>query len=412
MPWKECVTNEVRGEFVQLAMRADANLAALCRRFGISRRCGYKWLKRFRAEGQTGLLDRSRRPHASPAQVDGRMRQAVVRLRMKHPVWGGRKLRKLLENQGRDPATLPAVSTIGRILFRGGLIDPARSSQHRAFQRFEHDQPNDLWQMDFKGHFALGNGRRCHALTVLDDHSRYCLCLQACTGETEQDVKPALVRLFQQNGLPLRILCDNGPPWGTWHGQERQGYTRLGLWLLRQDVGVCHGRPRHPQTQGKDERLHRTLKEELLMRQPLANMADAQKHFDPWREQYNCVRPHEALGLAVPASRYGKSPRAYEPDLKMEYLAGDQVRKVDRNGLFAFRSIEWRLGIAFAGETVAIRSTAVDGMMAVIYARQIVAGVNLKEISRGRRRVVCCAEPPVAALPPTRHSTQKVLPMS
>jgi transposase InsO family protein len=411
MPWKECVVKEVRREFVELACLPHANIAALCRQFRISRRCGYKWLKRYRVDGQAGLIDRSRRPHASPGRVNCPMQRAVVRLRIKHPVWGGRKLRKLLENQGHDPATLPAVSTIGRILFRGGLIDPARSSRHRAFQRFEHDQPNDLWQMDFKGHFELGNGRRCHPLTVLDDHSRYCLCLQACAGETEQHVKPALMRLFQQQGLPLRILCDNGPPWGTSQGQERQRYTHLGLWLLRQDVAVCHGRPRHPQTQGKDERLHRTLKEELLMRQTLANLADAQKHFDPWREQYNCVRPHEALALAVPASRYGKSPREYQPNLKLEYLSSDQVRKVDHNGLFSFRSVDWRLGDAFAGETVALRPTTVDGMMAVVYARQVVAGINLKQISR-RRRVLCCAEPPVATLPPARHSTEEVLPMS
>jgi transposase InsO family protein len=411
MPWKECVVNQVRQDFVRLAALPDANIAALCRQFKISRRCGYKWLKRFRVEGVAGLVDRSRRPRSSPGRIKRSMQQAVVRLRVKHPVWGGRKLRKLLENQGLDPATLPAVSTIGRILFRGGLIDPARSSEHRPFQRFEHDQPNDLWQMDFKGHFGLGNGNRCHPLTVLDDHSRYCLCLQACTGETEQHVKPALIRLFQQHGLPLRILCDNGPPWGTSQEEGRQRYTHLGLWLLRQDVAVCHGRPRHPQTQGKEERLHRTLKEELLMRQPLANLSDAQKHFDPWREQYNCVRPHEALGLAVPASRYGKSPREYQANHKLEYHSNDQVRKVDGNGLFSFRSIEWRLGDAFAGERVALRPTAIDGIMAVFYARQPIASINLHQTDT-RQRFVCRAEPPVASLPPSRPGTQKVLPMS
>jgi transposase InsO family protein len=417
MPWKECVVNHVRQEFVELACLPRANVAALCRRFQISRRCGYKWLRRYQTDGVSGLMDRSRRPHASPGRVSRPMQRAVERLRLRHPVWGGRKLRKLLENQGHDPATLPAVSTIGRILFRGGMIDPARSCQHRAFARFEHEHPNDLWQMDFKGHFALGNGTRCHPLTVLDDHSRYCLCLRACTGESEQDVKPALVRLFQHYGLPRRILCDNGTPWGTSQMQPaatepgRPRYTRLGLWLLLQDITVCHGRPRHPQTQGKEERLHRTLKEELLMRQTMRNQAEAQNHFDPWREQYNCVRPHEALGLAVPASRYGKSPREYQGHVKPQYLSSDQVRKVDHNGLFSFRSVDWRLGDAFKGQTVALCPTSVDGVMAVMYGKQTVAGVNLKKIGRSRR-LVCCAPPPVATLPTAGHSTQKVLPMS
>jgi transposase InsO family protein len=345
------------------------------------------------------------------------MQQRCVALRIKHPAWGGRKLRQLLKNQGHDPATLPAVSTIGRILFRNGMIDPARSSQHRAFQRFEHEHPNDLWQMDFKGHFALANGRRCHPLTVLDDHSRYCLCLKACPGETEQDVKPTLVRLFQQYGVPLRILCDNGPPWGTSQmqpmapEQTRQRYTRLGLWLLLQDVTVHHGKPRHPQTQGKEERLHRTLKEELLVRQRMTNLSNAQSHFDPWREQYNCVRPHEALDLEVPASRYGKSPRKYQGHLKPQYLSCDQVRRVDSNGLFSYRSVHWRLGDAFSGETVAIRPSDIDGMMTVVYAKQAVAGMNMTQIGRSGH-VVCCAKPPVAALPPAWHSKQKVLPMS
>jgi transposase InsO family protein len=415
MPWKECAVDQRRQEFVKLAGLPGANIAALSRRFEISRRCGYKWLKRYQADGVAGLIDRSRRPHVSPGQVSRSMQQAVVRMRIQHPVWGGRKLRKLLENQGYAPATLPAVSTIGRILFSGGMIDPSRSSQHRAFQRFEHERPNDLWQMDFKGHFALTNGGRCHPLTVLDDHSRYCLCLQACAGETEQEVKPALVGLFQQYGLPLKILCDNGPPWGTSQMQPtasevRQRYTRLGLWLLLQDVAVCHGRPRHPQTQGKDERLHRTVKEELLMRQTMTNLTNAQSHFDPWRERYNCVRPHDALGLAVPASRYGKSQRQYRGHLKPEYLSSDQVRQVNSNGFFSFRSVDWRLGDAFRGETVAIRPSAIDGMMAVVYGKQTVAGMNLKQIGQ-RRRVVCCANPPVAALPTDWHSTQKVLPM-
>lgn len=409
MPWKECVVDQVRREFVELAMMPDANISALCRRFGISRRCGYKWLGRYRSGDQAALADRSRRPRRSPNRIGVKMRQAVVRLREKHPAWGGRKLRKILENQGHPTGGLPAVSTISRILFRQGLIPSEKSRKHRAFIRFEHAEPNDLWQMDFKGHFSLSKGGRCHPLSVIDDHSRYCLCMRACAGESAEQVRPALARLFERHGLPWRILCDNGSPWGTsWQDplMGRQRYTRLGVWLLRQGIKVCHGRPCHPQTQGKDERLHRTLVEELLSHKELGDLRQAQRSFDAWREQYNCVRPHEALDMEVPASRYRKSPRVYQPDVKVQYPRSSEVRKVDGNGIFHYRGIQWRLGDAFGGEAVAIRPTERDGLLAVVYAQEVVAGVDLRQKQTGRT-ALCCAEPPVAALPAAQHSTEK-----
>jgi transposase InsO family protein len=412
MPWKECVVIEVRKEFIRLATLEEVNISELCRRFGISRRCGYKWLKRH-CQGDAALADRSRRPKASPARIGEGTYRKIVQLRRKHPAWGGRKLHQILKNEAGE-WEVPAVSTISRILFRRGMISEQKSAQHRPFIRFEHPQPNDLWQMDFKGHFALHDGSRCHPLTVMDDHSRYCLCLRACLGESAEQVRPTLVKVFENHGLPERILCDNGGPWGTsWPDKPRshQRYTRLGVWLLRQGVRVCHGRPFHPQTQGKEERLHRTLSEELLQHQVLSNLRHAQRSFDRWREVYNCVRPHEALDLKVPASRYRKSQRAYRPDAKVEYARSDQVRKVDMNGLFHYRGVQWRLGEAFGGEQVALRSTENDGLIAVVYAMHVVAGVDLRQ-NLGGRGAMCCAEPPVAALPTAQHSTEKVLPMS
>jgi transposase InsO family protein len=409
MPWKECVVIEVRKEFVKLALLDDSNISELCRRFGISRRCGYKWLNRHR-QGDATLADRSRRPQASPARIGEGTCRRIAQLRRKHPTWGGRKIHQLL----KDESDVPSVSSISRILSRRGMISEEKSAQHRAFIRFEHAHPNDLWQMDFKGHFPLGDGSRCHPLTVMDDHSRYCLCVRACPGESAAEVRPALVVLFENHGLPERILCDNGSPWGTsWPDRPKshQRYTRLGVWLLRHGVKVCHGRPFHPQTQGKEERLHRTLSEELLQRQALPNLRQAQRSFDRWREVYNCVRPHEALDLNVPASRYRKSSRPYRPDAKVEYARSDQVRKVDINGLFHYRGAQWRLGEAFAGEYVAMRSTDSDGLLAVVYANHVIAGVDLRQkLAAGA--AMCCAEPPVAALPAAQHSTGNVLPMS
>lgn len=162
------------------------------------------------------------------------MEAAVLRVREAHPAWGGRKIRARLQTQ--DWATVPAASTITAILHRHGKIDPAESLKHRAWQRFEAQAPNDLWQMDFKGHFATAQGR-CHPLTVLDDHSRYALGLEACADERTATVKERLTRIFRRYGLPRKMLMDNGSPWGA---DWEHPYTPLTVWLLRLGLGVTH----------------------------------------------------------------------------------------------------------------------------------------------------------------------------
>lgn len=211
MPWNEVSAMSLRREFVMLASSQGANLSALCRRFGVSRKTGYKWLARARREEEPALTDRSRRPRHSPARTAPTMEAAILRLRAKHPAWGARKLRARLEAKGRRG--LPAVSTITEILRRHGRLDEARSLNQQSPQRFERARPNELWQMDFKGHFAIDTGR-CHALGVLDDHSRYNLCLKACQDERRQTVKTALTETFRRYGLPEQMLMDHGPPWG------------------------------------------------------------------------------------------------------------------------------------------------------------------------------------------------------
>lgn len=195
MPWKVDSFMSVRQEFVQFAGLPEANVSALCRRFGISRKTGYKWLARSR-QG-SALSDRSRRPHDSPARTPAAVEQLVVDLRLLHPAWGGRKLRRRLLDL-KHPV-VPAVSVIHAILKRHGLIDAKESDKHRAFERFERAEPNDLWQIDFKGHFAIETGR-CHPLTMLDDHSRYNLLLKACGDERTMTVKTALIASFERYG--------------------------------------------------------------------------------------------------------------------------------------------------------------------------------------------------------------------
>ena len=212
MPWKEVSVVSQRHEFVLMALQDGANMSGLCSLFGISRDKGYKWLKRYQEEGAEGLDDRSRRPKRSPGRTPDMVEQAVLAVRREHRAWGGRKIRAFLLRRGHDQ--VPAASTISGILRRHGLIDPQVSSRAGGFIRFEHVAPNHLWQMDFKGHFAMVSGR-CHPLTVLDDHSRFSLHIGACGDEETQTVKHRLTRVFDRYGLPARMTVDNGPPWGS-----------------------------------------------------------------------------------------------------------------------------------------------------------------------------------------------------
>jgi transposase InsO family protein len=371
MPWKEVSAVSLRREFVQLATQPGANIRELCRRFDVSAKTAYKWLARFRAQGPPGLTNHSRRPLHSPAHTAADMEQRILALRQQHPVWGGRKLRRRLLDLGVH--NVPAASTITAILHRHECIDPTQAAAHRPCRRFEHDAPNRLWQMDFKGHFATDQGR-CHPLTVLDDHSRFALGLFACTDECAETVQKHLTTLFRRYGLPERILCDNGPPWGA--GAEAE-HTLLTVWWLRLGIKVSHGRPRHPQTQGKDERFHRTLQAEVLQGTHFRDPVACQPRFDDFRQVYNHERPHEALALAVPAARYRASVRSFPEALPpLVYEPPLLVRKVQSNGHISFHNREVKVGKAFAGYPVGIRATTTDGHGLVYFGAQQIAAIN------------------------------------
>jgi len=374
MPWKELTPMSQRKEFVSLALTEGANMTRLCRRFKISRKIGYKWLARYEEAGAAGLVDRSRRPHHSPGETREALVAAVLAVRAAHPVWGGRKIRARLQVQGWTQ--VPAASTITAILHRHGLITPEESAKHKAWRRFEAEAPNDLWQMDFKGHFEAAGGR-CHPLTVLDDHSRYALGLEACADERRHTVQQRLTAIFRRYGLPRKMLLDNGPPWGA---EGQADYSALTVWLLRLGVKVGHSGPYHPQTLGKDERFHRTLKAEVLQYCRGLELPRCQARLDAWRLVYNLERPHEALGMAAPVSRYRESHRSFPAQLPaLEYGPGDLVRKVSIIGEISFRNRSFRLGKAFRGEMVALRPTATDGLWEVYFGQHRIAQINLRE---------------------------------
>jgi transposase InsO family protein len=373
MPWKKYSIMESRQEFVRLAEQGNVPVAELCRRFGISRQTGHAYLSRYRAEGAQGLADRSRRPHNSPRRCDVALEEQIVKLRHAHPAWGGRKLARRLRDLGVQD--VPAPSTVTEILRRHGLLDPAEAAKHRPWQRFERSRPNELWQMDFKGHIAIDTGR-CHPLTVLDDHCRYSLGLAACGDETTLTVRTHLTAIFQRYGLPEAMLSDNGSPWG---GRGLGEYTALEVWLMRLGVRLYHGRPYHPQTQGKDERFHRTLDVEVLQARRFADLLHCQRAFDTWRRIYNEERPHEALGLDVPARHYTASQINFPRILpEPEYDSYEHVRRVRHDGYVNFKGHKIMLSRAFAGFNVAFRPTTEDGIWKTFFMRFNVANVDLR----------------------------------
>lgn len=374
MPWETKTVSVLRKEFVLLATQEGANKSEQSRRFNVSRKTGYKWIHRYIEEGYVGLEDRSRRPHQSPGKASGEMEGLVIGVREDHPSWGGRKIKRRLTDLGCRG--VPVASTITEILRRNGMLNEEESIQHQAFKQFERSKPNELWQVDFKGHVPCPEGR-CHPLTGLDDHSRYSVMLESCLNEQGDTVKGGLTKAFRHYGIPWQILMDNGSPWGA----EPLGvYTPVEVWLIRLGIRVIHGRPRHPQTQGKEERFHRTLKVELLGNSVQWDQEECQRRFDEWRMMYNYQRPHESLDLNVPASRYQPSSRSYTERLEdIEYNVHDIVRKVQQNGYIWYQNREYRIPKAFRGERVAIRPRAdQDGMMDVYYCQQKIAEINLR----------------------------------
>jgi transposase InsO family protein len=371
MSWREVSIVDQRHEFVRLAMLEGANRRELCRRFGISPDAGYKWIRRW-IEGDRELADRSRRPYHSPERSDPVMEQHVLKVRDAHPAWGARKIARCLAREG---LVSPARSTVHEILRRYDRVHP-RVGGGRAHQRFEKEAPNLLWQMDFKGWVKLADQARCHPLTIVDDHSRFAVCLAACGNEQRSTVQSQLEITFRRYGLPEAVFVDNGTPWGDASGAS---WTRLGVWLLKLGVQVLHSRPYHPQSRGKNERFHRTLQAEVFALNRFRELAEVQRAFDRWRRIYNFKRPHEALDEEVPASRYRASVRSMPSRLpEMEYDTREIVRTVPSSkDYISFKGRLWNVPRAFRGERVAIRPRGADGHYGIFFGAREIAQIEL-----------------------------------
>ena len=373
MPWKEQTIEMERREFVERALSGMESKSSLCREYGISRPTGDKWIKRALA-GET-LRDRDKTPLHQPQRIDPEVEAKIVACRKEHSFLGARKIHKVLESQGE--IDLPCHSTINAVLHRHGLITPEASQMATPYKRFEMPEPNDMWQADYKGHFPMRNGQECHPLNILDDCSRFCLCSRAMPDETFATFQPVLIELFHEFGMPKYFLSDNGNPWGN---GQRQGYSRVDVWLMQLGILPIHSRLHHPQTQGKDESFNRSMTRELLRNVIFDDIKDGQEQLSKYRKFYNEERPHHALKLETPASRYHRSPREYTGFVtEWEYPAQRKIIRVHGKGHFRWGGHDYYLGEAFSQETVALRKSHREGYLTIEYREFRVGRINLQE---------------------------------
>ncbi len=357
MPFKETGVSEERLRFVVLASQGERSVADLCREFGVSRQCGYTWLKRYQGGGASDVLvERSRRPEHSPTRTAGEVTGAIVTLRQQWPDWGASKLLHILVRQRPELGDISR-STVHRILLREGLVRE-RDRHPPADRRFERAAPNELWQMDFKG--PKGFRERSGPLSVIDDHSRYLLTLKHLENGRVASVQDSLRQTFEENGIPQAMLMDHGTPW--WNANGPWGWTELSVWLMRQGIRIYLSGYRHPQTQGKVERMHGALHAAIRKRRA---DADQQSWLDAFREEYNFLRPHEALGMCTPASLWRPSGHLYQAQPPAwEYPAGHVPIQLNEQGQMRWEGRRWDISRALKNESVGVERT---GSRALVY---------------------------------------------
>jgi len=374
MPWRESRVVEERMRFIVAVDEDDEPFTELCRRFGISRKTGYKWLERYESLGPAGLEDKPSVARSCPHRLDNELADLFVKTRKDHPTWGPKKLRAFVAAQ-QPELVVPAASTIGELLKSRGLIRPRRRRLRVPLHTSPlsiSDRPNSTWGADFKGHFALGDRSRCHPLTITDDYSRYLL---ACEGMHDPKGKPVcehFERVFREFGMPERIRTDNGAPFAS---KAPGGLSALSVSWIKLGIIPERIEPGKPEQNGRHERMHRTLKAEATQ-PPRASMAEQQRVFDHFRHEYNDVRPHEALGQKTPAKAYVTSARAF-PEAPRSPEYGDEfiVRKVDDCGRLVRRGVPYRLTRLISLEPVGLREVD-DGRWEVFYGPVLLGRID------------------------------------
>lgn len=353
MPWKECQVMDERLRFVARLLDGE-KMAQVCEEFGISRKTGYKIFERYKDTGIRGLTDRSRRPHRHANQLPMAVEKLIVRLKKEYPSWGAPKLRERLRQRWPD-THCPAISTIHAVLDRHGLVARrSRRPRKRAMGTVLSwpATPNRLWCADYKGEFRLGNRQYCYPLTITDFSSRYLLACEALGTTKERYAFTVFERAFQEFGLPDAIRTDNGVPFASAHALY--GLSKLAVWWLRLGIGLERIAPGHPEQNGRHERLHLTLKNEAT-RPAVANLLQQQARFDTFVHQFNHDRPHQALDMATPASRYQPSTRPYDGLEELEYPGHDWTALITTCGRICYATRKINVSQVFAGQKVGVK---------------------------------------------------------
>lgn len=382
MPWKESSTVDQRTALVNDWLTNRYTVSSLAEAYGVSRQKAHKWLRRFREEGRRGLEDRSRAPKTIPSKTSSRIKELVVRLRKKRPRWGAPKILAKLGEQHPDLA-FPSERTVHSILVDAGLVLRRRRPRrvHRKPRRelATSTQPNDVWCVDFKGDFRLGNGTRCHPLTVTDHFSRYLLVCRGLERETLSSTQETLTRAFKIYGLPTVMRSDNGRPFGS---GGPCGLSKLSVWLIKLGVSPEHIDPSRPDQNGRHERMHRTLKDETA-RPPKHSMRAQQLAFTRFTKDFNEERPHQALGQIPPTRVYESSPREYPRRIEAPAYPGHfETRYVRSNGEIQWKSRRILVGAAFHGEYVGLEEID-EGLWLLRFADWELGVLNDRALARG-----------------------------
>jgi transposase InsO family protein len=368
MPWKASRAVDERLAFIVACQHEDESFAALCRRFGVSRKTGYKWTDRFEQFDAAGLDDRAPIANGSRRRVELEVADRIVEIRKQHPFWGPKKLRAILSGQPVAegmPSKIPAASTIGEILKARGLIRPRRRRPQMPRMKgapvIRGIAPNDVWCCDFKGHWMLRDRTRCGPFTLADEFSRYLFKLESLTSDKHDPVQAQFELAFREFGMPLALRHDSGTPFAS---LAPGGLSRLSVWLIRLDVCPLRTHPGEPQENGVQERMHRTLEQETKL--PLAQDGrEQQRRLDHFKHEFNDERPHEGLEMKTPRSAYSVSRRAFPDRLREpEYGDGIRVRKLDSKG-----------GMKFSGKKISFSAVLAN------------AEIGLREIEENRHEI-------------------------
>lgn len=379
MSWKETDPASERRRFVEMYLKRRYDTAALCAIFGVSRKTGYKYIRRFEQGGLEGLKDRSTAAKSHPNQTEQKVVDRLIAAKHDRPHWGPEKLLAWLRSKDAD-VNWPAVSTAGEILKRAGLVKE-RSRRRRTSHPGRPKvgpltRPNQVNNMDYKGHFRTLDGRYCYPLTMTDSYSRALLVCQGFLEPTHENTKRALEQCYRKNGLPEAVRSDNGLPFVS--SQSIGGLSRLGVWHIRLGIELIRARPASPQDNATHERMHRTLKQETA-RPPAGNLSEQQKRFDAFIDEYNNERPHASLEGNTPASRYEQSPREF-PDRLPPILYDNhmEVRSVRTDGTIKWRGEHWFISECLEGEKLGLQEID-DGILELYFGKTILGILDERE---------------------------------